>query len=350
MEPSVPKSKKEEGKRCSNKNLFDFFDLAVCFFFKPMEILSFLKVKKVNAGALPFPEIPLPHSPWIWYNLINYRNSHFRSRVMKKAILGLVIGLCVATVYGQVPRPGGLGGGGMGPGIGDPNNRARIKSDMAMMVMDDIIPMRFIDAVSGDGIPSAQIVIANAGTFTTDNRGIIQVPLLADGSYTMTFSKTGYITTPIDFPVQLGQVIFNWFSVSPGMTGDYRFTLDWGERPVDLDLHFQKQGSYHISYNNMRESADGSVKLDRDDRNGYGPETITVARSEAGSAYELYVIDYTNRSSSSSDALSRSGAAIRVYNSSQLLHTFRIPPGAGTRWNVCRIERNQIVPVNTVVR
>jgi uncharacterized protein YfaP (DUF2135 family) len=130
---------------------------------------------------------------------------------------------------------------------------------------------------------------------------------------------------------------------------DFRMVLDWGEQPSDLDLHFEKTGGYHISYRNTRTASDGAAVLDRDDTSGYGPETITVAKADQRSEYSLYVIDYSNRNSSSSSALSRSGAAIRIYSQNRLLNSFSVPANAsGTKWNVFKITNNQIVPVNTI--
>jgi hypothetical protein len=100
----------------------------------------------------------------------------------------------------------------------------------------------------------------------------------------------------------------------------------------------------------MRSSADGNVNLDRDDRSSYGPETITINQMENSAIYDLYVVDYTNLQSPSSNMLSRSGAVIRVYRGDQLAYTFSVPSGAGIRWNVFKIERNQLQVVNTLTR
>lgn len=229
--------------------------------------------------------------------------------------------------------------------------KAMILSDMALMKLDKLIPMRFANALDGKPIPGATVDIPGIGVFVTDNRGIISFPQQADGSFTMVFSKTGFITTSIPFKIQLSTVINNWYSISPGLEGDFRFVLDWGEKPRDLDIHLEKQNGYHISYRNMRSTADGSAKLDRDDINGYGPETITVARAEASGIYRLYVIDFTNRADPNSPALSRSGATIRVYSNNRLLDTFTAPSeGIGYRWNVCDILQNRLAPVGTIGR
>ncbi|MDR2448121.1 MAG: hypothetical protein LBD58_12680 [Treponema sp.] len=235
---------------------------------------------------------------------------------------------------------------------GSDMEKAMILSDMAIMKLDGLIPMRFANALDGKPIPGATVDIPEIGRFVTDSRGIIAFPKREDGSFTMVFTKEGFITTSIPFRIQISTVINNWFSISPGMDGDFRFVLDWGEKPADLDIHLEKQGGYHISYWNMRTLSDGSAKLDRDDRSGYGPETITVARAENNGVYHLYVIDYTNRNDGTSTALSRSGATIRMYNSDRLLYTFTVPSsgGGGRRWNVCDIVRNRIEPVNAIER
>ncbi|MDR2785853.1 MAG: hypothetical protein LBB83_08070 [Treponema sp.] len=266
---------------------------------------------------------------------------------MKKLLPLFLAALLAAAAYGQTP--GGSGGGSLGGSrtLSD----ARIKNDMAMMAMDGVIPLRFANALDGQGIPGGLLTVSGVGDFTTDNRGILQMPEIPDGTYSAVFSKEGFITTPIEFRVQLGTVLFNWISVSPGLDGQAcRFVLDWGEQPADLDMHLEKRGDYHISYGNMRNSADGSVNLDRDDRNGYGPETISVNRMENTAIYDLYVVDYSNRQSPASNMLSRSGAVLRVYRGDQLAYTFSVPTGAGIRWNVLRIEKNQFQVINTLTR
>jgi hypothetical protein len=231
-------------------------------------------------------------------------------------------------------------------------DEAAIRSEMAILKMRGLVAMRFANALDGNAIPGGTVDIPGIGNFTTNNKGIITFPRKADGSFSMTFSKQGFITTPIDFEIQLGSVIFNWFSISPEIPNkDFRMVLDWGEQPADLDLHFEKAGGYHISYRNTRTASDGNAMLDRDDTSSYGPETITVEKAEANSIYNLYVIDYTNSGNNASSALSRSGAVIRVYSQNRLLQTFSVPVNTpGAKWNVFKIENGNVVPLNTVTR
>jgi hypothetical protein len=246
---------------------------------------------------------------------------------MKKTVLLLVLlALTLASVFAQT-----------GEDLTVLNRIMRYK-------MDGLIPLRFIDALEGKPVSGARVAVNGIGAFTTDLQGIVTFPEQEDGFYTLEFSKTGYITSKIEFEVKLNNVFTNNISVSPVLKGDYmRITLDWGQRPADLDLHLEKEGAYHISYRNLRSADDGSVMLDRDAMQGFGPETITIMETDLRFVYRLYVHDYTNGGSSSSTELSRSGAVIRVYGRNGLLRTFYMPPNLrGTRWDVFRIVNGQI--------
>ena len=275
---------------------------------------------------------------------------------MKKFLTAMVLILLAAgLVYSQFDFDGfggGFPGGGTVPGGG--SNKARDKADDLQDTMQGRIPLRFFSALDRKPIPGATVAIPSVGSFTTNQNGRIVFPKVPDGSYTLTFSKDGFITTDIEFRVQLGSVVLNWFNVSPGFSiaNGFRIVLEWGEKPADLDLHFVKTGSpgaYHISYFEMKRADDGNAVLDRDDTTGYGPETITIGRVETNATYTCYVHDYTNRSNTQSTQMSQNGATVRVYSNNRLVNTFRIPANSsGTKWNVFKIERGNLVGVNTV--
>ena len=143
-----------------------------------------------------------------------------------------------------------------------------------------------------------------------------------------------------------GTLFFNRFSVSPKLPlGSVRIVLDWGENPKDLDAHFVKEGGYHISYRNMKVSADGIAKLDRDDIDSYGPETITAKKINRSAKYYFYVHDFTNKSDYLNRGLSKSKASVKVYvGDNELLHIFKVPNDlAGNEWRVFEIKNGQII-------
>jgi hypothetical protein len=276
---------------------------------------------------------------------------------MKKIVLAL-LGCLALGVLAYAQDFGGFGSGFGGldipdmPGlpVTDPAEReAEIRSRIALMQFDKRIGMCFASALDNTPIPGALVEIPGIGTFTTDRDGVISFPEQADGTFTLTVSKRGFITTPIIFKVQLKAVIFNWYSISPEMPDrDLRIVLEWGPSPRDLDLHLEKISNYHISYQNMRNYGPENATLDRDDTSSYGPETITLGKIDRNAIYHLFVRDYSNGRSTTSTALSQSNATIRVYSQNRLVNTFQVPAGRGTLWSVFRIERGGVTPVNTL--
>ena len=169
-----------------------------------------------------------------------------------------------------------------------------------------LFTLRFFDALTGDPVDGATIAIENVGQFTTDLAGKIQFDVVKDDVYYFNFSKEGYVKAKYKFEVVAETIFFNRYTVSPvTKLGAIRIVLDWDRRPSDLDLHVIKEGSYHISYRNTRVSADRTAQLDRDDVDGYGPETITMNKADEAAIYTCFVQDYTNQTNPDSRALDR---------------------------------------------
>ncbi|MDR1175681.1 MAG: hypothetical protein LBK83_09475 [Treponema sp.] len=227
---------------------------------------------------------------------------------------------------------------GLSAQTGDKAEDLRIQRRLMGLKMEGLIPLRFASAVDGKPIAGARVAIEGIGVFETDREGIITFPEREDGYFSLEFSKAGFITTETDFEIKLNNVFTNRFSVSPELLRGFRIVLDWGEKPEDLDLHFEKQGGYHIAFWNMHSATDESAFLDRDDMQSYGPETITVEQIDGSAIYDIYVTDYTNWNQPGSRALSRSGAVVRIYSNGRLAEVFTPRPGVpGTTWRVCRI-------------
>jgi len=208
-----------------------------------------------------------------------------------------------------------------------------------------------IDAVSGD----------IAGSTTTGANGYYSITLPA-GNYTGEITGSGYSTSYL-LVVSIGGYQCNAStddqngSVTPIIpAGQTRIILTWGENPWDLDSHLTgplPDGSRFHLYYPYAETNAGSpwpqyAKLDLDDVTSYGPETTTIYQQING-VYRFSVHDYTNRHSSSSYALSNSGAQVRVYRGSNLVATFNVPANqGGTLWTVFEMSGNTINPINTM--
>lgn len=213
------------------------------------------------------------------------------------------------------------------------------------------LTLNFFNAMDGKPIAGAQVVIEQIGEFVTDENGKAHFPIPEeDGFYNVVFKKAGFIETRFQIEIAAGTMFFDRFSISPTLTeGALRIVVDWSAQPPDLDAHLVKLGQYHISYRDKRSSDDKQVILDRDDTDGYGPETITINQIDVNSSYIYFIVDYTNQNKATSTALSKSKAHVKVYYAGQLLYNFKVPVKTkGFCWEVLRIERGNIVPVNEV--
>ena len=234
-----------------------------------------------------------------------------------------------------------------------------------------------VDATTGAGI-SAQIVIKNSagelvgnstGTFYSNSDGSFTLPKLPMGRYTLTVSADGYADNLINCSIGIGaaydstgvsgsfsplNVTIGDIPLSPGMDdGYYRIILRWGETPRDLDSHLvataDTGATIHVYYSNQNPSP-YYANLDHDDVTSYGPETITITNFEGLSSISYAVHDYTNRSSTSSTAMSTSGAYVLVYKGNTLLQRFDIPVNReGTEWDVFTFDASgNIIPTNQI--
>jgi hypothetical protein len=202
----------------------------------------------------------------------------------------------------------------------------RKRMDDAMTEIDDgKLTLYFINALDGEAVKDATVNIAELGEFTTNAIGRLRFDIPKDGLYLMHFNKAGFITEDLTFEVILGTVFHNRFMVSPIVdVGCIRIVLDWDKKPKDLDAHLKKINGYHISYRENNSSTDGRATLDRDDRDGFGPETISIRDLDDNAEYEYYVKDYSNKNSKNSKQLSKAKARVKVYGEDGLIREFQI--------------------------
>lgn len=240
--------------------------------------------------------------------------------------------LMLGTLYGQV----------------DNKKTTKEKSaDTFSEIGNGNLTLHFFDALSGKPIKDANIEIEGIGNVKTDFNGRAYFKLDdMDRKLIVKFIHPDYITSEFDISIMVGTVFLNRFSISPKMAvGKLRVVLDWGNSPEDLDAHLVKYDSYHISYRNMSESDDKEAKLDRDDTDFYGPETITVNAIDKDANYRFYIFDYSNRSNDSSIQLSNSKATIKIYGGdNELLGVKNVPSDLiGNQWNVFEIINGKLI-------
>jgi len=119
-------------------------------------------------------------------------------------------------------------------------------------------------------------------------------------------------------------------------SGQYRIVLNWGEQPRDLDSHLWYRKN-HLFYG---EKKGLHAELDRDDTDGYGPETTTIHKLIPGVTYVYAIYDFSNKDRSSKE-LSLSDARVYIYSgaSNKPVKKFGIPKKKrGNMWLVFKIS------------
>lgn len=203
--------------------------------------------------------------------------------------------------------------------------------------------------VKDEKIQGAEVLLQKNGERTvlgrTDVDGNVTLsPEFADNSDAMIIiKKEGYSTLVAKCPCQ-GLT----YAISPTMKNldGMRIVLTWGEYPKDLDSHLWYKNA-HVFWRNQTAN---KANLDVDDRDSYGPETITIEEKQFGTEYIYAVHDYTNRGEVSSSKLSRSSAKVFVYVGNSLIKTYYIPEGKkGNLWTVFKVTKEgQIEDINSI--
>lgn len=230
------------------------------------------------------------------------------------------------------------------------NEEINKNADDALKELEEgALTLRFADALTGKPIKGGKVMIKGVGDFESDFEGrVFFTTEEVNKKFFVRFTHKDYIETEFEMEVMAGTIFRNRYSISPKMPLGYlRVVLDWGETPRDLDAHLVKTNGYHISYRNMLVSADGTAKLDRDDTDGQGPETITATNVDQNGEYLFFVHDFTNQHSPSSTKLSNSAASVKVYGDNRLIQIFNITPDKqGVVWKVFKIVNGMVSPVN----
>jgi len=222
-----------------------------------------------------------------------------------------------------------------------------------------------VDAFNGQGVEGVTINLRSginvtsgpiAVTGATLSGGFFSFTDLAAGHYTAEASKSGYTNAYFTVICIGGTTTGNQQgSITPIIqAGQTRIILSWGEEPSDLDSHLTgptpDSSRFHIYYSNETYAVNDIIyaDLDLDDTDSVGPETTTIYQQLSG-VYRFSVHDFSNRNSSESNALSISGAQVKVYRGDGLIATFNVPVNqGGTLWTVFELNGNTITPINAM--
>ncbi|MFK6999541.1 tetratricopeptide repeat protein [Flavobacterium oreochromis] len=197
-------------------------------------------------------------------------------------------------------------------------------------------------------IPNAQVIFQKNGetslTRMTNAAGKVMIPeeFRAVNDLTIIIKKEGYSTLVSKCPC--GGLTY---AISPFMTelDGMRIVLSWGQRPLDIDSHLSYQGGYVCYYQMDAVNA----KLDVDDTDSYGPETITITKKMQGKKYVYAVHNFSDKDKTNNNNLATiSRAKVYVYIGNTLIKTYSPQAGKmGTVWIPFIIDENgNLVDIN----
>lgn len=204
--------------------------------------------------------------------------------------------------------------------------------------------------VKDQKIEGATVILQKNGeqsiTATSNLQG--QVNLNAsfadDASALLIIKKTGYSNLIVKCPCT--GMTYAISTVMDNLDG-MRIVLNWGDSPADLDSHLVYPHNNHVYFMNKFGS---DALLDVDDRNGFGPETITITKKHNGERYVYAVHDFTDNNNPDWNGLSNSNAVVFVYVGQTLIKTYYVPVNArGNLWTVFAItESGELEDINSV--
>lgn len=228
------------------------------------------------------------------------------------------------------------------------------------------------NAINGNPVPGVTIKLRKGwnmtgGAYVVDSRRNLSIATtmangdfvfyVPAGAYTAEISKDGFVTGYYNVvSMDNDSAISNRISmvISPTLDdNEYRIVLTWGETPRDLDSHLtyyvDNEQVSHIYFGHRSDSYQGDTLavLDYDDRDSFGPETVTItfnADYVADNGCFIYSVhDFSNRDSTNSTELSMSDAVVHFYKGNELYDIYRIQKNkVATEWRVFKIDKNGI--------
>lgn len=222
--------------------------------------------------------------------------------------------------------------------LGDRQHRGSLPADRGALTG------QIVDATTNRPVAGAEVRVAGSSLSTVaDADGRFVVEAIGGSVVPLEIAAPGFTTDRFEYRVRPERANRVRVALSPGLeAGQIRIVLTWDGPPKDLDAHLEgplpDDERFHVYYHEPGDLKSRQfVRLDVDDRDGQGPETITVLGVLPGT-YRYFVHDYTNRDDPDSKALANSGAEVKLYQGGQ---TYRFRAGhdvPGNIWNVCKIE------------
>ncbi|MFH1266492.1 MAG: carboxypeptidase regulatory-like domain-containing protein [Planctomycetota bacterium] len=205
-----------------------------------------------------------------------------------------------------------------------------------------------VNAINNEALEGVEVKVLGTRLRTqTGPDGRFRLEEAPTGPVAIEVSALNFSTDQFERVLASGEETPVRVALSPGLkAGQIRLVLTWNNDPRDLDAHLQgplpKGKQFHVHFHEKGDLKSREfVNLDVDDRDGNGPETITVLGVLPGK-YQYFVHDYTNRDTGQGTALACSGAEVKLYQAGQTYRFQADNESVGTIWRVCDIEVTEI--------
>ncbi|XP_062520176.1 mucin-19-like isoform X2 [Corticium candelabrum] len=194
------------------------------------------------------------------------------------------------------------------------------------------------DASTGKGIVRSIVSLGGRSTRTNSSGyfTFTNVPCLP---YTLTAIGPGYVSNSKNVTVsEEGPdcVMANIVLSKELTSGTWKVVITWGAEARDLDAYMEVPGGCRVSYDKNHRycfSGTANVSLDNDDRDRFGPETITIHEGVAVGTYKHYVHVYSD---DLTFALCK--ATAELYNGDAKVSTIQSPSGNHHYWDTFTID------------
>jgi hypothetical protein len=211
-----------------------------------------------------------------------------------------------------------------------------------------------VDAITNLPLNGAVVCIQGDKCDVTDEDGLYSMNNIAFGAKLIDAVRDGYLPLTQDTYINAGSWITLNFALSPLLgDGEFRIILTWGNKPKDLDAHFWLPfPSYpHLYLDSPGNCADfPNACLDRDDKDGIGPETISIKSLKDNGIYRFAVLNYSYGYPGVPE-ITESSAKVQLYSEDGLIAQFSVPEdGAGDLWYAFDLDAatGEVTPVGCI--
>lgn len=205
--------------------------------------------------------------------------------------------------------------------------------------LDGVVKLKFKDAVTAKPIPGLRLQFDDQTGFSGNDDGVLELPSstvegLVDQDLPFTVTAPGYVDYRDSLHVRVGTLVTKRFVLSPVLEArQARLVVEWGRTPADLDAWLVGP-DFTVSYRSMNNAA-GNARLDRDARNGWGPETITLLNIRPDADYLFSVVNYSNEAP-------MDGVKVSLYVNNSLIRVFSFPKTSQRKVDLVKIHHTSV--------